>query len=464
MTRFLLAATVLIMLLLFTACVDNTVAGTNEPQYNPQIEASEPELPSEPQPEALGAEPRPAHNHHPLIFNTPEITGSMEISPEPRSDFHLHLDHEQISNLFPLLDMHLRARAYYRVDGSLIEVWAAFADCEMNFQYTIKLGIDGPPTEFSRYSFGGSGFSSYYGTSFQTSYVHGVSVTVLMFDSWHNWFFQAEFVHEDIDFRIRFYDLKENGQALMTEIVNNLILGGTDGLALLADPTIPYMRSEVLSLAEARLDEDFGRFVPTAIPAGFGSSFIHRSIREHEGENRMFMSWEASPDYDYLYDVYTRWVAARTSAAEPWAFNGIFWGNYRLSWTIEVVMEHDLERLVSTHERQKFDWALYPARERYPGDIWGTHDIPGEYWHTVWEPVFLAEDMNLDIVRARELSRMSTTQGAWGDDEDDMNNVVMATPFSEVVFGVLFGDVLVNVRAEGLSAEDVWGMFVGLVQ
>ena len=76
----------------------------------------------------------------------------------------------------------------------------------------------------------------------------------------------------------------------------------------------------------------------------------------------------------------------------------------------------------------------------------------------------MAEEMSPDIVRARELTRTVTAQGAWGDDEEDMNNVHMVITRREIVFGVLFGDVLVRVRAEGMSAEEVWGMFAELLQ
>ena len=474
MRKSLLAA-IAVILLLLTACID--AAETTEPQAAPQIDVEESESQPGPQPETPEPEPEPeqqptqAHNHHPLIFNSPEVTGGLQISPAPWSDFHLPLTPEQLAAVFPLFDMPLTARAYYWADGTLTEVWAAFAEDEMHFRYAIKLGVGRPPAEFSRYTFGTPPIDSDsernpFGDDldFQTSYVHEVSVTALMVYGWERWFFQAEFALGDIYFRVGFHDDKESGKALLTEIVNNLILGGTNGLSALDNPDIPYLRSEALTLAEARLDGDFGAFVPANIPARFGNSFIFRTVREHEGENRMFMSWEASPDYDYLYEIYTHWVAARSSDAAPWAFDRIFWGNNHLTWTVSTAMPHDFERLVSVDARERYDWALYPTRERYPGDIWGTHDIPGEYWSTVWDPVFLAEEMSLDAVRARVQDRTVAAQGAWGDDEEYMYNVHMAIPRREVIFGVLFGDVLVSVRAEGMSAEEVSGMFAELLQ
>ena len=402
------------------------------------------------------AEPQPASAQYPLIFNSPGEEYAMQISPMPNSDFHVDLTPEQVDAVFPKVNLPLSGRGYYRADGTLVEVSASYVVDELNWHVVqINIGVGAPPIEFFRY-----GIDRDY--VLEPSYVHGIYVMVLMIESWGNWFFQAEFNMDDIYFRIRFNHDIEPGQALLTQLVNNLILGGTEGLATLADPVIPELRSESLTLEEARLDTDFGRFVPTRTPAGYSFRWAYRSVRGHENENSLHMDWTTTPNYDSLYEVYLRWIETRGSDTEPWEFDQIFWGEEHLNWRVSTVREHELENLVSVDDVARYVWALYPVIIR-PGRLVGFHEIPDDYWFTVHEPVFLAEELTLEVVQARVREWNSMIQAAeWYEDIDEAD-LVMLVPRHEISFSVLFGDVIVSVRAEEVSPEDIWAMFEEII-
>ena len=78
----------------------------------------------------------------------------------------------------------------------------------------------------------------------EISYVHGVPVRVVMrpsgvgFGAMSRYCFQADFTMGSIIYRVRFFDTKDSGKERMTELVNKIIWGGTEGLHLLFDVTV----------------------------------------------------------------------------------------------------------------------------------------------------------------------------------------------------------------------------------
>ena len=100
--------------------------------------------------------------------------------------------------------------------------------------YWIKAGIGAPPTILDVYWFADDEVIQY-------SYLNGVLVTVLMLERGRTIVseqrsFQARFEMESIDYFVRFSDYEESGKARMTEIVNRIILGGTEGFNILPNP------------------------------------------------------------------------------------------------------------------------------------------------------------------------------------------------------------------------------------
>jgi hypothetical protein len=69
--------------------------------------------------------------------------------------------------------------------------------------------------------------------------------------------------------------------------------------------------------------------------------------------------------------------------------------------------------------------------------------IPKDLWEVVNNPVFVNDELTLDMIKARAFYV--------ADDAGD-------TPGWRMNFGILYGDVIVNVNVKGASPEQVWEM------
>ena len=225
------------------------------------------------------------HYIYPLLFNTPNIVyvNHRTIFSLYRH-FHVNLTEEQLSTAFPTLDFDIvqiyRAEAFCTKECGLIEVVLRFNSGK------ISIGVRGQPNVILT----AYGFEDDF--ILQQSYVHGVPVTAYIIDEDSDWAsFRTFFSIGDENFFIQL-NSPTNGRAQMTELVNMLIMGGTEGLAILENPVIPEILMEALSLTEAMADETFGAFVPRNIPDGFEPRWFRRSILGHVNENMLAMDWE----------------------------------------------------------------------------------------------------------------------------------------------------------------------------
>ena len=367
------------------------------------------------------------HQIYPLLFNTPEVDGGVLISPAPNFDFHLNLTDEQLNAVFPKLDFDtiqiFNAEAFYTREGTLVEVVLRFG----NFNRSkISIGIGGQPnTIFEDFGFG-SGFIP------QQSNVHGVPVTAYILQPSNTELFRTFFTIDDERFYIHLF-APDDGETLMTEIVNMTILGGTDGLDALTNPIIPELRFEALTISEAMEDEVFGAFVPTNIPYGFEPRTISRSVQGHVNENRLLMDWERQRDKDYLYALYTAWVNewayTHNFDIEPYPFEDVFWSNHSLRLVASKVITCENGNVIT--------------------------------WHS---PMFLAEEFTFDDVLEQAITREWISQGVDGAGipEHLTDYLFIRYPVTVTEFSVLFGDVLVSVRSNGLSAQQVWDLFADI--
>ena len=332
-----------------------------------------------------------AYPEYALIFNVLENTVTMSASrPVTHNEFSHELTGEQFSAVFPNLAIALdSARAVYFEDGTLIDV-RAFSS-ESWLQINVAEGRVSP------------GMLVLFEEEPQVSYVRGIAVTTIVIDD----YFQAEFMFDGIGYHISFRDSKESGesgQARMTELVNALIKNGAADLSVLADPVIPELRNETLTLEEARNDPGFGALMPQNIPDRFNFDSARRVV--DQSTNGLFANWSAYPAFDNIF------------------------------WSISKVTAHDRERIVSSDEREKFDLSLYPIPWAF--------SVPEELREFVMNPVFIAEELTLDAIQARALS-------------DERRGGLQI-----VNFGVLHGDVIINISADGLSPKQVWEMLAEL--
>ena len=322
--------------------------------------------------------------------------------------FDYDLNDEQLNAVFPGLNLIFAANAFYGVDGTLLSVTAIESMIPGRMEYPamymdaykrteIKLG-EGQIIEDCVVM---------YDDTPQISDVFGVPVAAYIIDFNRNnvVFFQAEFTLENIAYRISLYDNITDGQKRMTEIVNTIIYNGAADLTVLANPVIPELRHDSLTLNEARLDPDFGLFIPSSVPNGFVFESSYRVIDQRQ--NNLFVHWGKQNSYIEIL------------VSEP--------------------TEFDREHIVSVSEREKYDMTLYT--------IPLADSVPGELWDYVDHPVFLADEFSLEVIQARAY---------WVD--TDRGDV----PAWRMSFSVLYGDNLVRISVKGATSEQVWEMLAGL--
>ena len=321
----------------------------------------------------------------------------------PEGFFYKPLSEEQLSAVFPNLNLTLAATAFYSPDGTLLSVTATEthtpgrADAPiMVYEYfnrtEIQLGegeiiedcvmlIDGTPI---------------------ISDVFGVPVTAYMSQLDNGpVYFQAEFVIDNIAYRVKLYDNIIAGELRLTGIVNDIIYYGAADLNVLSDPAIPELRNDRLTLEEAQGDPDFGLYLPQTVPSRFVFESAHRFI--NQDANGMYVLWTA--------DLGNLW------------------------WNISKATDHGFERIVSADEREKYDMSLY--------SIPWAQSVPNELREYVLYPVLPAEELTLEIIKARVYYRDTTSGG-------------------NMDFSVLYGEAIISVNINGMSPEEVWEMFTGL--
>lgn len=304
--------------------------------------------------------PFQSENQGILFFNTPETVGGgpgygwqclvyMTGFASPLTD-------TQRSAVFPKFDTPFSAEAFYHQDGSLLGVVASIPAPDGTHSSSVEIGVNTTiPPDFMDFP---DGFLP------RATDVYGVPVTAAIFgpareDSIQPTRFRAEFTLDGLEYRVLLYDYRHAGTERMTEIVTQLISGGTEGLATLADPEIPEFRSEEMCLDTARLDPDFGKYVPSNIPDRFTHVLAYRSITQNT--NSLYI--RAALGADSRFQI--RWHILKTSDA-AFAY-------------IDSLSEQE------RHEGASFPWTVPP-------------EIPSEDAAYLWAPIFFADELALDIL------------------------------------------------------------------
>ena len=212
-------------------------------------------------------------------------------------------------------------------------------------------------------------------------------------------------------------------------------------------PEIEWPRRENWDLEEARLDPDFGAFVPLAIPEGF---IFREALRfETPGAEWFLAVWPGVGQADAGLLVEWSISEGEWRSASPCELS-IYGGTF--SWLISEATEGDLARLVSADNGEAWD-----VTQRSPSDIddsvvrvpaTPTEIVELPFWRGVQNPVFLAEDLTFEIVEARL---------AWVDFEGYAHWASRGDGF-----GVLFGDVLVRASTWDISPEQLWAMLADI--
>lgn len=173
---------------------------------------------------------------------------------------------------------------------------------------------------------------------------------------------------------------------------------GTPDLKAVVPKEIPEFFDLELTREEARLDEDFGAWMLDTVPEGFGVE----SFRRYKDQNS-----------NYLSGLWTK-------------------GYNELEWHISFYDEEAQSRLTSAADTENYDLSLYPIPR--------AESVPDELREIVNDPIFLAEELILELV----MSRAYKTGEA-----GDSNGWRMS-------FGVKYGDIIVEVRAKGVDPEWIY--------
>ena len=375
---------------------------------------------------------------YPLHFNAPEVEYEMEISPAPNFDFHIPLPEADVNVVFPTLNLSTYIEGsiigFYRKDGSLVEVQANFLMSCFGFYptTTILMGIGEAPSITSSY-----GFARAY--EFQNSYVGDVVVRAFMFRT-HSYDydgklnFQATFTNQDINYNITFRDDAEMGKERMSTLVNALVEGGIEGISGITASEIPVMWEEWFSShLDALEDVEFGGFVPTHVPEGLNFEFGFRSVQEHNHTNSLWMEWQIPQDETHLYEIYTTWVAQRTSDTPVYPFEQVFLGNETLLWHLSPLSDFDEERIRSVADLTEYDWDLFP--------------------------IFSAYEVTLELIQQHERILSWQPQGADWEEGEDESNIFIPIESTQIWLFIHFDNILLEIQAgNGVTSEMLWQM------
>jgi len=181
---------------------------------------------------------------------------------------------------------------------------------------------------------------------------------------------------------------------------------GKPDLSIIVPEEIPELTEQMFdTLAEARAEPDFGRYLPSEVPAGFGDASIYRF--KFQDSNFLTATWSRGMD--------------------------------GLSWVVTPYTEEDVPRLTSVDDKKNYDLSLYPIPR--------ADSVPDELREIVDNPIFSAEELTLEAVycRAYKVDDAGDTDG-W-----------------RMIFSVKYGDVIVSVSTKGVEPEWLYQQIVDLI-
>ena len=181
---------------------------------------------------------------------------------------------------------------------------------------------------------------------------------------------------------------------------------GEPDLSIIVPEEIPELTEQIFNtLSEAQAEPDFGRYMPSELPAGFGDAAIRRFQFQ---------------DANYLSALWSK-------------------GLDDLSWVVDYYTEEDAHRLTSVNDKKNYDLSLYPIPR--------ADSVPDELREIVDDPIFEAEELTLEAVYCRAYKV---------DDAGDTDGWRMR-------FSVKYGDIIVSVSTKGVDPEWVYQQLVNLI-
>lgn len=154
---------------------------------------------------------------------------------------------------------------------------------------------------------------------------------------------------------------------------------------------------ERLTLQEALNVETIGKYLLAEGPEGFAAESV--SYRRREGGGSLYAVWCRTGTYD------------------------------EVDWRVSLYTEADAGRVTAAADTRNYDLSLYPIPR--------AESVPEELRQIVDHPIFSIDELTQEVVNRRAY---------YANDSGDTGGVRMN-------FGVLYGEVLVEVNAKGVSPE-----------
>ncbi len=236
------------------------------------------------------------------------------------------------------------------------------------------------------------------------SEINGITITAGVFKTdknskgERNYIYFADFQINDVFYYVEYASFNQTNEEFFTEIIKDIISNDSVDLSLLNASTIPEIIDTDLSIQGAYADEIFGDFLLN-IPNDYEFNSAYRL--SNQSVNYLYSSWSKNTN-----DV---------------------------TMKISILNENSISRLVSPTDIELYDMSLY--------SIPWSESMPMDKRETITNPVFNVEDLTLDLIKMRTYTR---------NESDTQENVVTMR------FSVLFGDVVIEIYAEGLSPEYIF--------
>lgn len=224
----------------------------------------------------------------------------------------------------------------------------------------------------------------------------GVFVTDTNSNGEQSYIYYANFKMDDISYDVEFISKNETAEDAFTNVLADAVLGGRADLSPFENPVIPKIIENNLTESEAYSEAEFGKYL-IEMPDGYLFNSAYRLLNQNN--DLLLASW--SNGYN---DVDVR---------------------------ISRLDENSKERIVSPNDTALFDLSLYPVP-------WAD-SMPREQYQIIENPVFRREDLTLEMIKRRGYTHNETT--------DPSGNSL------SLQFSVLYDDIVVEIRSEGLSVE-----------
>ena len=237
----------------------------------------------------------------------------------------------------------------------------------------------------------------------KTTDVSGVSVTAGYYEALDSTMYFASFTLGQTGF----YAEVRGGEEAQTElayVIEELIKGGQIDLSAIVPVSVPLIRMEELTLAQALADPDYGTYLPQSLPEGFAFDAAKRRI--NQDQNDLFAVWTKGMGY--------------------------------VEWRVSILDEEAGKRMTAIEDTRNYDLALYPVPR--------AESVPDSLREIIENPIFPREALTLEAVKAR-----AYTLSDQGDE-----------PGSRMRFGVLFGQTLVELNIKGVELEKIYEMLKSL--